>query len=298
MQLAALSQLVQCHRDAGSTGVAVAIHVFVELCTVGVQRLDAVVDDAAVGLMADHPVQIVQRKAGLVQYVVQTFGQGIHRKAEHRPAVHADGCRACAAGAAGMDGGIAPGTQRDGKGHGGVGQFKHRRTGTIAEQHTGGTVGGIHQAGERLCADDQRILPAQRSQQAARHRRAIQKAGACGVHVQCRAVFRQRQRRLHLTGHAWGGIRRGKGGADAAGNVCRGKAAALQRLLCGGNGQCGGVFALGAVVPSADASAGGDPLVAGIHGAAQLFVGDRAAGQSPAGGDQTQTLHAFLISPI
>ena len=73
---------------------------------------------------------------------------------------------------------------------------------------------------------------------------------------------------------------------------------ALQRLLCGGNGQCGGVFALGAVVPGADAGAGGDPLVAGIHGAAQLFVGDRAAGQSPAGGDQTQTLHAFLISPI
>ena len=54
----------------------------------------------------------------------------------------------------------------------------------------------------------------------------------------------------------------------------------------------------GAVVAGLDAGAGGDPLVAGIHGAAQLFVGDRAAGQSPAGGDQTQTLHAFLISPI
>ena len=275
-----------------------AIHVFVELCTVGVQRLDTVVDDAAVGLMTDHPVQIVQRKTGLVQHGVQALRQGIHRKAEHRPAVHADGCRACAAGAAGMDGGIAPGTQRDGKGHRSVGQFKHRRTGSIAEQHAGGTVGGVHQAGERLCADDQRVLPAQRSQQAARHRRAIQKAGAGGVHVQCRAVFRQRQRRLHLTGHTWGGIRRGKGGADAAGNVCRSKAAALQRLLCGGNGQCGGIFALGTVVPGADAGAGGDPLVAGIHGAAQLFVGDRAAGQSPAGGDQTQTLHAFLISPI
>ena len=200
--------------------------------------------------------------------------------------------------AAGMDGGITPGTQRDGKRHGGVCQFKHCRTGTIAEQHTGGAVGGVHQAGERLCADDQRVLPAQRSQQAARHRRAVQKAGAGGVHVQCRAVFRQRQRRLHLTGHAWGGIRCGKGGTDAAGNVCRGKTAALQRLLCGGNGQRGGVFALGAVVPCADTGAGGDPLVAGIHSAAQLFVGDRAAGQSPAGGDQTQTLHAFLISPI
>ena len=86
--------------------------------------------------------------------------------------------------------------------------------------------------------------------------------------------------------------------ADTAGNILRRKTTALQRLLCRRDGQRGGGFFLRTPVAGADAGAGGDPLVAGIHGAAQLFVGDRAAGQSPAGGDQTQTLHAFLISPI
>ena len=33
-------------------GVAVAVHVLVELCGVGVERFHTVVDDAAVGLMA------------------------------------------------------------------------------------------------------------------------------------------------------------------------------------------------------------------------------------------------------
>ena len=36
----------------------------------------------------------------------------------------------------------------------------------------------------------------------------------------------------------------------------------------------------------------------GVHGAAQLFIGDRAAGQSSAGGDQLQTVHARFASPI
>ena len=43
---------------------------------------------------------------------------------------------------------------------------------------------------------------------------------------------------------------------------------------------------LRAPVPGADAGAAGDPLVAGIHHAAQIFVGDRPAGDGPAGGDQ------------
>ncbi len=93
LQLPGLGQLVQGYRDAGGAGVAVAVHVLVEFCRVGVQRPDAVVDDAAVGLMADHPVHLVQRLLRLVQHGVQTAGQGIHRKAEDGFAVHRDGGR-------------------------------------------------------------------------------------------------------------------------------------------------------------------------------------------------------------
>ena len=57
------------------------------------------------------------------------------------------------------------------------------------------------------------------------------------------------------------------------------QAAALQRLLCRRDGQRGGGFFLRTPVAGADAGAGGDPLVAGVHGAAQLFICDRAAGQ-------------------
>ena len=73
---------------------------------------------------------------------------------------------------------------------------------------------------------------------------------------------------------------------------------ALQRLLCRRDGQRSGGFFLRTPVAGADAGAGGDPLVAGVHGAAQLFIGDRAAGQSSAGGDQLQTVHARFASPI
>ena len=85
-------------------------------------------------------------------------------------------------------------------------------------------------------------------------------------------------------------------GADAAPDLRRGKAAAGQSLLCGGNGQRGGRFILRAPVPGADARAAGDPFIAGVHHAAQVLVCDRPARQCPAGGDQLQTLHAFLVT--
>ena len=254
------------------------------------------VDDAAVGLMADHPRQILEGQPGLVQHRVQALGQGIHRKAEHRLAVHGDGGRAFPARPARMEDITAACPQRQRKG--GICQPENGGSGPVAEQHAGGAVGGVHQAGKRFAPDDEGILPAQSRQHSPRHGHAIEKTGTGRVDVQRGPVFGQAQRRLYLTGHTGGGIRGRQGGAHAAGDVCRGKAAALQRLFCGGNGQRGGGFVRGAPVPGADAGAGGDPRVTGVHGAAELFVRDRPAGQRPAGGYQLEALHAFLISPI
>ena len=249
--------------------------------------------------MADHPVQFIQCFAGFFQHSVQTSGQSIHCKAEHRFAIHRDGGRAFAAGPAGVNGGIAPGTQCYGKGHGGCSQLKDGCTGPIAKQYAGGTVGGVYQAGESFTAHHKGIPPAHRCQQPACHGGTIQKAGAGRVHVQRRAVFRQAQRCLDLAGNAGGRIRCRKGGTDAAADVCRGKAAAAERLLCCSNGKGGSGFVLAAPVPGTDAGAGGDPLVAGVHHAAQIFVRDSPAGQCPAGGYQAQSsVHGFLVSPI
>src|SRR5699024_1003511 len=59
-QLAGFGQFMQGHRHAGRAGVAEALHVFVKLGGVGLELFDAVVNDAAVRLVADHPVQIVK----------------------------------------------------------------------------------------------------------------------------------------------------------------------------------------------------------------------------------------------
>ena len=169
---------------------------------------------------------------------------------------------------------------------GGICQPENGGSGPVAEQHAGGAVSGVHQAGKCFAPDDKGILPAQSRQHSPRHGHAIEKTGTGRVDVQCGPIFGQAQRRLYLTGHAGGGIRGRKGRADTAGNVRRGKAAAVKGLPRGRNGQRGGRFVLGAPVPGADARASGDPLVAGVHDAAQIFVGDRAAGQCPAGCDQ------------
>ena len=246
--------------------------------------------------MTDHPVHLVQRQLRLLQHLVQAAGQCVHREAEDGPAVHADRGRAGAAGAACVDGLVAPCSQRDGKGC--VAPFKDRCARPVAEEDAGRAVGLIHQAGQRLTAHHEGIPPAQRRQQAAGHGGAVDEARAGCIDVQCGAVLRQAEGTLHLTGHAGGRVGGRKGGADTAGDVLRPEAAALQRLLCRCDGQCGGRFFLCAPVAGADAGAGGDPLVAGVHGAAQLFICDRAAGQGPACGDQLQTVHARFASPI
>ena len=234
--------------------------------------------------MADHPRQIAEGELRFVQHRVEALGQGLHCKAEDRPAIHRDGGGAVPVRPSGVEDIAAPCAQRQGEG--GVSQPENGGSGPVAEEDAGGAVGGVHQAGESLAPDDKGVLPAQRFQQPPRHGHAVQKAGAGRVDVQRGPVLRQTQRCLHLTGHAGGGVRGGEGGADAAGDIRRGEAAAFQRLTGSGNGQRGGRLFRRAPVPGADAGAAFDPRIAGVNHLAQLVVGDRAAGQGPAGGGQ------------
>ena len=235
-----------------------------------------------VGVVQIHPV--FEELLCFIQHSVQALGQGIHCKAEYGLAVHGDGRRTCAVRPARMENIAAARAQRQSKGS--VRQLKNGSTGSIPKQYTGGAVGGVHQAGKGFAPNDEGILSTQSCQQSPRHGYAVEEAGTGRVDIQRRPVLGKAQRRLHLTGYTGGRVWGGQGGTDAAPDLRRGKAAAGQSLLCGGNGQRGGRFILRAPVPGADAGAAGDPLVTGIHHAAQIFVGDRSAGDGPAGGDQ------------
>ena len=119
------------------------------------------------------------------------------------------GAGAGAAGASCVDSLVAPCAQRDRKRC--VAQFKNRCARTVAEEHTGGAVGLVHQAGQRFAAHHEGVPSAQRRHQAAGHGGAVDEARAGGVDIQRGAVFGQIQRPLHLTGHTWGGVRGRKG---------------------------------------------------------------------------------------
>ena len=274
------------------------VHVFVEFFRVSLQCPDTVVDDAAIGLVTDHPVYLPQRQPALRQHFVQAAGQSLHCKAEYGPPVHGDGGRAGTAGPAGLDGLAAPCPQTGGKGESVRNKLEHCCPCPISEQNAGGAVSGVQQAAQSFAADHQGVLAPKGHQQAPGSGGCIHKTGTGCVDIQGGDIFPQAKRRLHPAGHTGGGIRGRKGGADAAADIGRGQAAAFQRLFCSRNGQGGGGLLRGAPVPRPDAGAADDPFVAGIHGAAQIFIGHGTAGQCPAGGDQLQTLHASLVSPI
>ena len=62
--------------------------------------------------------------------------------------------------------------------------------------------------------------------------------------------------------------------------------AAGQGLTGGGDGQRGGILVFGAVIALADAGAGRDPFIAGVHLPAQILVRHHTVGQCPTGSQQ------------
>ena len=73
---------------------------------------------------------------------------------------------------------------------------------------------------------------------------------------------------------------------NTAGNVVCRQTAVGQGLTGGGDGQRGGILVFGAVIALADAGAGRDPFIAGVHLPAQILVRHHTVGQGPTGSQQ------------
>ena len=150
-----------------------------------------------------------------------------------------------------------------------------------------------------LAPDDQRVRPAAVgpcSQQAAGDRRAVHKAGAGGIDIKHRDILRQAEFLLDQAGVAWRKVAPGDCGAQAAADFLGIKAAVFKRLARRADCHCAGIFPLGAETPLADAGAGGDPFVAGLHNLAQIVVGHNLGGQVGPGRNQLESFH--VVPPL
>ena len=119
----------------------------------------------------------------------------------------------------------------------------------------------------------------------------VDKAGAGGVQVETGGIFRQTKRPLQQTGgRGHHGIRR-DGGHDAHADVRRGDPGHVQGVPRGADAQLReGLFFT--AVAAADAGAGGDPLVIGIHQPGKIVIGDGIGGDTAACAPELDPVHA------
>ena len=119
---------------------------------------------------------------------------------------------------------------------------------------------------------------------------AEEEAGAGGVQVKAGNAGGQSQLPLeHAGGGGDDGIRR-NGGHDAGADLV-GRDARLFQSGSGGPHAERGVGLRGAVVAVADAGAGGDPLVTGIHDLGKVLVGDDFLRDTAAGAANLDSVH-------
>lgn len=157
--------------------------------------------------------------------------------------------------------------------------------GTVAEEHTGAPVAKVHDTAEDFRPQYQAVLPGGGGQQALGGVQSVHKAGAGGVQIKAYGILRKAQLLLEQAGGGGGKKIRGDCGHQADADFAGGDAAPLQCLPGGGQTEGGVALAVGAVASGADAGAGGDPLVVGIHDFGQIIVGHDLFGHGGAGAD-------------
>ncbi len=157
---------MQGNRNAGGAGVSVAIHILIKFCRVGVQVLDTMVNNAAIGLMADDPRQVSRRSLGLRSSTV-CRQRGMVSTAKRNTALPSIVIGAEPSPAAGPPAWRtslprAPNVTANGTSSA---SSENSRTSAIPEQHAGCAVGRVHHAGKCFAPDDERIASAQGVQQ-------------------------------------------------------------------------------------------------------------------------------------
>ena len=159
----------------------------------------------------------------------------------------------------------------------GRGRHDDRRRRPVAEQNLGAAVGWIHDAADRLGADDQGRPCVARVHVGVRHHVRVHEARARGDEVERSAV----QSEVVLDVGRCGGetARRGDRRNDQKIDLLSRETRVLDRIGSRGRGQRDGVFAVTGNAAFLDASALGDPLVRRVECAFQIGVGQTTFGQ-------------------
>ena len=266
-----------------------------------VQTLGRRLDDAQVGLVRDQPVQLVAIQAVRAQGFVDHRIQRLHRMLEDLVAGHQHA----------HAGVLLLGLEADRDTHRIPQQFllaavgvhvgaedaglriglEHHRAGAVAEQHAGAAIVPVQHPGQGLGADHQRGLRRTGADELVGDGQRVDEAGAGRVDVEGRAAGGA-QLVLQQAGRGREDqVRRGGAEHDQV-EVSGADAGRFHRAHRGVVGEVRGGLALGGDVALADAGAGDDPLVAGVHELGQVGVGQHllrqvAAGTGDAGMDAT-----------
>ena len=253
--------------------------------------------DAAVGLVEDKFIHVLQRQPSPVQHLIHAPGYGLHGKPEHRRSLHIQhrlGSPVDPRPVENIPG--PPGPQH--RGHGGIGLpiLHHRGGRPVPEEDAGAPVGVVGDAGEHLGADHQAVFPGAGRQQGLGGVQAVDKAGAGGIQIEAHRVLRQTQPVLQHAGSGGGDVVGGDGGDQADPYGLRTDSGHLHGRPGGGLGQA----ALGLVPafpPLPDAGAADDPGVVGLHDPLQIPVGDHLPGQGAARALEPDSAHARSFFP-
>ena len=257
--------------------------------------------NADVGLMRDQPVEIVDRKTGRLQGFLGEVSQQAHGQLEDGLTVHAqegmttDGTTPHAA-RRGQDAGLTSvrmqARDQDARR---VGSRQQHGACAVTEQHAGGTVVPVHDAGKDIRTDDQGTVCDAGTDQRIGIGHGVDEAAADRLHVEGTALMNA-QLVLDEAGRAGEDLIRRGGGTDHQIDVVGTDTRHLHGCTRSARTQRrGGV--IGAGQPAlTDAGTGGDPLVRGLDASGsqighQIVVGDAPCRQRRPHTDHPRKAH-------
>ena len=290
LDLAVFPGFFKRERDGGRRGVAVAAQVGGEALHADVELAGDGLEDTDVGLVRDEPGDFRRGHAALREHPFAGLGHHADGVAEDFLAVHAEVMAALAKGVGGGGSGGAAGRAMQEFGVVAVGAeqvaeqadvlfrggLEEGRAGAVTEEDAGGAVGPIHDAGEFLGSDDEGATVGAGAHHVLGDLEGVDEAGAGGGDVEAGDVTAQAELGLQEARRGREGDVRRHRRDDEEVDVGGRQAGALQGLGGGLGAEVRRILARAGDPAFADAGAGLDPLVGGIHHLGELGVGERA----------------------
>ena len=176
-------------------------------------------------------------------------------------------------------------------------RLQHHGAGAVAEQHAGGAVVPVEDAGEGLRPDHQRALVAAGPQQGVDDRQRIDEARADRLQIEGGAVG-DAEPGLHRHGGGGKGLVRRRGRQHDQVDRTRLDMGIGERRAGGIEREVGGELAGGRDMAFADAGALHNPFVGGLHRTRQLVVAENSRGKIAAAAEHHRTQYGHEAAPL